>query len=159
MARGRPTTEDALRRISGVGEYRLHSFGRVFLDGIVAHCRKSGLATDVPPPRTKPVVRAVKMSPRKELAFRLFRDGTAVADVVHQLGVSRGTVCDYLADFVLVEKPESILGWVSQDICERVAAATDIHGTDRLKPIFLELNEEVTYEDIRVVVAFLNSRG
>src|SRR5262249_34883182 len=26
MARGRPTTEDALRRITGVGEYRLRSF-------------------------------------------------------------------------------------------------------------------------------------
>ncbi len=43
-------------------------------------------------------------------------------------------------------------------MCERIAAAAEIHGTERLKPVFLELNEEVTYDHIRVVFAFLQSR-
>ena len=161
MARGRPTTEEAMRRISGVGDYRLQAFGRVFLDTIIAHCEKVGLATDVPMLRStgaKPAARPGKMSPRKELAFRLFRDGAAVADVAHQLGVSTSTVTDYLADFILAEKPESIFAWVPEDVCERVAAAAEIHGTERLKPVFLELNEQVSYEHIRAVFAFLNVR-
>ena len=38
MARGRPTTESALSRISGVGEYRLREYGKTFLNAIVVHC-------------------------------------------------------------------------------------------------------------------------
>ena len=50
LARGRPTTEDALRRVSGVGEFRPQAYGHAFLNAIVAHCRSTGLTTDVPLP-------------------------------------------------------------------------------------------------------------
>ena len=64
------------------------------------------------------------------------------------------TVNGYLADFILAEKPASIFAWVPEDVCERVAAAAELHGTARLKPVFLELNEEVSYDHIRIVFAF-----
>ena len=73
--------------------------------------------------------------------------------------MSPSTVNGYLADFILAEKPASIFRWVPEDVCERVAAAIEIHGTARLKPIFLELNEEVGYDHIRVVCAHLQARG
>ena len=65
---------------------------------------------------------------------------------------------EYLAEFVLAEKPASIFTWVPEDVCERVAAAAEIHGTARLKPVFLELNSEVSYDHIRVVFAFLDAQ-
>ena len=162
LARGRPTTEDALRRVSGVGEYRLRTFGRTFLNAILAHCRRTGLATDVPAPAApRPAVAPKpggRVPAKKELAFRLFREGSAVADVAHQTGLTRATITEYLAEFVQAERPVTIFGWVPEDVCERVAAAAEIHGTARLKPVFLELNQEVSYDDIRVVFAFLDSR-
>ena len=69
--------------------------------------------------------------------------------------MTTSTVAEYLAEFIQLERPASIFGWVPEDVCERVAAAADIHGTARLKPVFLELNEEVSYEHIRIVFAFL----
>jgi ATP-dependent DNA helicase RecQ len=160
LARGRPTTEDALRRVSGVGEYKLRTYGQLFLDAINEHCRRTGLTADVPMPRTtaaRPTA-PTRISPKKEQSFRLFREGAVIAEVVHQTGLSRSTVTDHLADFIRAEKPDSIFGWVSEDVCERVAAAAEKHGTARLKPAFLELNEEVSYDDIRVVFAFLDTR-
>jgi ATP-dependent DNA helicase RecQ len=163
MARGRPTTEDAMSRISGVGEYRLRAYGKAFLNAILAHCRTTGLPTDVPPPRqaalpapTPPP--AAKPSAKKELAFKMFRKGAAVADVAAKTELTPATIVDYLADFVRAEKPDSIFGWVPEDVCERVAAAAEIHGTQRLKPVFMELNGEVSYDHIRVVFACLESR-
>jgi ATP-dependent DNA helicase RecQ len=160
MARGRPTTEEALRRVSGVGDFKLRTYGQLFLDAIIDHCRQTGLTTDVPLPRTAAVRAPVStvLSPKKKLSFRLFREGTAIADVVHQTGLSRATVTDHLADFIRAEKPKSIFMWVSEDVCERVAVAAEKHGTARLKPAFLELNEEVSYDDIRVVFAFLDNQ-
>jgi ATP-dependent DNA helicase RecQ len=162
LARGRPTSESALRRVSGVGDFKLQSFGRVFLDAIRDYCQRNGLATDVPPPKTFAAPIAPKpsvTSASKSLAFELFRRGASISEVIEQTKKTSSTVTEYLADFILAEKPTSIFHWVPEDICERIAAAADIHGTARLKPVFLELNEEVSYDHIRVVFAFLQMRG
>ncbi len=164
MARGRPTTEDAMGRISGVGEYRLRAYSKAFLNAIASHCRSSGLATDVPlpklaalPPAPPPV--SSKPSPNKELAFKMFRRGAAVAAVAEKTGLVASTVTEYLAEFVRAEKPETIFAWVPEDVCERVAAAAEIHGTAKMKPVFLELNGEVSYDRIRIVFACLDARA
>jgi ATP-dependent DNA helicase RecQ len=99
------------------------------------------------------------MSATKTLAFQLFVDGASIDDVIAKTKITSSTVTGYLADFVLAEKPESIFHWVPEDVCDRVAAAADIHGTARLKPVFEELNQEVSYDHIRVVFAFLQSRA
>ncbi len=162
LARGRPTTPEALRRVSGVGDFKLQSFGPVFLKAIRDYCTRTGLATDVPPPRTAPLPGAPRtgpLSPAKSLAFELFRRSASIAEVIEKTKMSPPTVTGYLADFILAEKPASIFHWVPEDVCERIAAAVEIHGTARLKPIFLELNEEIGYDHIKVVIAFLQSRG
>jgi ATP-dependent DNA helicase RecQ len=163
MARGRPTTPEALRRVSGVGDFKLQSFGRTFLDAIIDYCKRTSLPTDVPPPRAvAPAPASLRSSPpsaAKSHAFELFRRGASIAEVIEQTKMAPSTVHGYLVDFVLAEKPASIFHWVPEDVCERVAAAAEIHGTARLKPVFLELNEEVGYDQIRIVFAFLQARG
>ncbi len=159
LARGRPTTAAAMRRVSGVGDHKLQAFGEIFLNAIIEHCQQTGLATDVPVPNaSKPPANApIKVSVKKEQSFSLFRRGAAVADVVAQTGLSHSTVTEHLADFVRLEKPASIFTWVAEDVCERIASAAETHGTARMKPTYLELNEEVSYDDIRVVFAFLDA--
>jgi ATP-dependent DNA helicase RecQ len=162
LARGRPTTPEALRRVSGVGDYKLQSFGPAFLDAIREYCKRTGLAADVPMPKSFAKAEEPRIgstSPGKSLAFELFRGGVSIQAVIEKTKMSPSTVTGYLTDFILAEKPASIFGWVPEDICERVAAAAEIHGTARLKPIFLELNEEIGYDQIRVVFAFLQSRS
>jgi ATP-dependent DNA helicase RecQ len=164
FARGRPTTEEAMRRVSGVGDYRLGAYGKAFLGAIAEYCRRTGLPTDVPPPRAPARAAPAPAAPpkaasKKELAFKMYRAGAPVEAVAEEAGVTASTAVDYLADFVRAEKPACIFGWVPEDVCERVAAAADIHGTARLKPVFLELNGEVSYDHIRVVFAALEGQG
>ena len=40
-----------------------------------------------------------------------------------------------------------------------VAAAAEIHGTQRMKPVFTELNGEVSYDAIRIVFACLEAQS
>jgi ATP-dependent DNA helicase RecQ len=141
----------------------LRSFGKAFLSAIVAHCRQKGLATDVAPPKGAPLALAAtpapaKNSPKKDAMFALFRKGKSVESVAASVELAPATVVEYLAEFVRTEKPESIFAWVPEDVCERVAAAADIHGTARMKPVFTELNGEVSYDHIRIVFAFLAAR-
>ena len=153
---GRPRASSA-----SVADFRLQSFGETFLEAIQQYCQRTGVTTDVPMPKTFAVAKAVssKPSPKKDAGFQMFRKGASVAKVAEKVGVSTSTVTEYLAEFIQLEKPASIFGWVPEDVCERVAAAAEMHGTARLKPVFLELNEEVSYEQIRIVFAFLALQG
>jgi hypothetical protein len=43
--------------------------------------------------------------------------------------------------------------------CSPSRAAAEIHGTAKLNPVFLEVKQEVSYDHIRVVFAFLQVKG
>ena len=162
FARARPSTPERMHMISGVGEQKLREFGQTFLNAIVEQSQKRALSMDVPATpsmrvRAAPV--SGKMTPRKIESFAAFRAGASIDEAIARTGLSRSTVCDFLADFIRLEKPPSPFRWVSEAICERVAAAAEVHGNDKMKPVFLALNEEIPYEQIRIVLAFLDNRG
>jgi ATP-dependent DNA helicase RecQ len=158
LARVRPTTLKKMRLLYGIGDTKLRDFGDRFLRVIDSDCRARGLSRDNPhgPPRTpEPRSLSSRPNPQRELAFDLFRRGTAVDEVVRQTGRSRGTVCEYLADYIREEKPASIAPWVAPNVYEQIAAAARRVGTAYLKPIYLALGERISYDEIRMVVSHL----
>ena len=160
LARCRPTTLERMRMISGVGDVKLRDFGEAFLALVRSHAAQHGLAVDLPPPR-EPATRAPvsgKISPAKMLSFSLFREGRSLDEAMRQTKLTRSTVSSHLADFIRAEKPPSIAKWVPVKLTERIAAAAGEYGTAMLKPIYIALNEEASYEDIRAVIAFLETK-
>jgi len=161
LARVRPSTPEKMLLVSGVGDYKLRQFGTDFLKVIAEYCARTGVAQDVstPPPAARPAQPAepAKLSPRHLMAFALFRKGTVVEDVMHQMGLSRSTIIDYLMLFIRHERPRSIAEWVADPLYQRIATVARQVGTERLKPIFLALGEQVPYDDIRLVVAHLQA--
>jgi ATP-dependent DNA helicase RecQ len=157
LARVRPSTLEGLRLVYGVGEAKLRDHGPQVLQLINDHCERTGLPRDVPT-KPRPVAEPVALRPptgTKAQAFDLFRQGLAVEDVMHQTGRARTTVMDYLAEFIRAEKADDVSPWVAQDVYDRIASVARRVGTARLKPIFIELNEQQSYDEIRVVVAHL----
>jgi ATP-dependent DNA helicase RecQ len=161
LARMRPSTLEKMRPVYGVGDTKLRDFGGQFLKVITEHCRQRNLSVDnaalprIEEPR-KPPARA---NPVRDLAFQLFRQQLVIEDVMHQTQRGRATVADYLAEWIREERPRSISTWVSHETYGRVAAAARQLGTSRLKPIFIALGEQVSYDDIRLVVAHLLTRS
>jgi ATP-dependent DNA helicase RecQ len=161
LARIRPSSLDKLRMIYGIGAKQLNDFGLDLLVLIDEQSRARGLARDQAANRAAPVPKpksSASISPVKELALELFQDGAAIVDVMHETSRSRGTVYDYLAEFIQETRPASIANWVDAALYARIAAAAKKVGMERLKPIFIELEEKVPYEDIRLVVAHLRCR-
>jgi ATP-dependent DNA helicase RecQ len=154
----KPTSLGRMRQVWGVGEQKLNQFGREFAALIAEHCAARGLTTDVagPSPQPQPPS-SPKPNTTTLLAFDLFRQGIALADVVHQTNRAPSTVAEYLVRFIKQEKPASIASWVSDAVYQRVARAVKEVGSDRLTPIYLALNEQVSYDDIRIVVTHLGA--
>jgi ATP-dependent DNA helicase RecQ len=158
LARVRPSTLEKMRFVYGIGEAKLRDFGERFLQAIDHHCRDRGLLRDQSAGPTQVLAAAKPASranPVRDFAFTLFRQGTALEDVMHQTSRARATVVDYLCDFVREERPASIAAWVAEERFQRIAAAARQVGTERLKPIFIALGEQVPYDDIRLVVTHL----
>ncbi len=160
LARVRPSTPERMRHISGIGDVKLRDFANRFLPVIADRCRERNLPMDVTarpgaaPQRARP---ADKLPVRGQAAFELFRKNTTIADVMKRLNYARSTVVEYLAEYIRVERPASIAPWVPQGVVLDVREAARRVGGDRLKPIFLALGENVPYDDIRLVLAHLQS--
>jgi ATP-dependent DNA helicase RecQ len=159
LARVRPSSLDRMRLISGIGDAKLREFGDRFLRIIDETCASRGLERDraQAPPTNRPDMprNPVRPTLQREQAFQLFRKDTVIEDVMHQTGKARSTVNDYLCQFIHEERPGSIATWVSQETYDRVAAVARQVGKERLKPIYLALEERVPYDEIRLVLAHM----
>ncbi|HKD36313.1 MAG TPA: DNA helicase RecQ [Pirellulales bacterium] len=164
LARSRPTTLDAMRRIPGLGEKRLADFGQPLGTRITAYCEKHGLSTNqlTSPAAKSAIVRpppAKSKSAAREAAFLMFQQQRTVEEASTVAGRAVGTVWQYLEEFVTERRPESIDAWVTPAIYRRVSEAAANAESGRLKPIHEKLGGEVTYEEIRVVLAHLKAQA
>lgn len=161
FARVRPSSLPKMHLVHGVGEAKLRDYGDEFLKLILSHCEEKGVALDqdapVAPPRPARRSESVKSSPIRDLATQLFADHCVVVDVMHQTQRSESVIVGYLCDFIREQKPPTVEKWVQREIYVRIAEAAQKVGRDRLKPIFIELQEKVPYDQIRVVLAHLET--
>jgi ATP-dependent DNA helicase RecQ len=160
ISRVRPTTLPGLHLISGVGEAKLQEYGNEVLEIVARVSRDHGLTTD------NDASAAGNASPQRlaslaaaEASFVHFRQGKSIAEVGRLLDRAESTVREYLCTYIHTQHPDRIDKWVDPAIQERIAAAAREHGTQRLKPIFLALNQEVPYDLIRIVLTYLNTRS
>jgi ATP-dependent DNA helicase RecQ len=163
LARVRPSTPEKMRLIYGVGETKLRDYGETFLKAIRDYCRDQGLEMDRAGSSPRLVEEPRKLLPRanpqRDQAFELFRKGVGLDAVVKQTGRARGTVAEYLADYIREARPKSLKPWVPELVYQLVAQAARRVGMERLKPIYLELGEQVSYDDIRLVLTHLTALG
>jgi len=148
LARVRPVTTSALLAIRGVGERKQADFGARFVELIGAYCREHHLSSQSQP-RERPV--SSSAASRAE-AFGLFDQGRSLDDVAQATGRARSTVASYLEEYVDERRPESVSPWVQASLYQRIKTAAARLEGNLLKPVFEALNQEVSYDDIRIVM-------
>ena len=159
MARRRPSTLESFRLINGVGQKKLEDFGETFLDEITSHCGDSGVATDIKP--ASPSLEEVKTKlPSKSAlsAFPHFDAGLSVAETAKELGRAESTTMGYLNEYIIHNSVVDYARWVDEATGKKVEAVIESTGFGPLKPIFVALNEEVDYNQIRIVQTCLMNR-
>ena len=162
FARVRPSSLLKMRLVHGVGDAKLRDYGENFLQIILAHCSAGDVAFDqasAPVQRTPTRAASGRPNPMRDLALTLFRQQATLSDVVWQTKRSEGVIVKYLCEFIQDEKPPQIEVWVPAALYERVATVARKVGMDRLKPVFIELEEKVSYDQIRIVLTHMEAMG
>ncbi len=162
MARIRPSNLNGFELVRGVGEKKLADYGQRFVEEITQYCRQHGVAMDAAqqstaqrkpmPKRTGPTASAVQ-------AFGLFRQGLSIEQVAQKLDRALSTTCQYLVQYIHHEKITDPSPWVDPAAAARILDVAARVGTERLKPIYEQLQQQVSYEHVRIVVNCMNNRS
>ena len=86
-------------------------------------------------------------------ATELFRAGKSVDEVAKSLGRARSTTMGYFVDYLEAEQITDPTPWVEPEVVRRIDLTLPLAEDGRLSPIFNQLNGEVSYDKIRIVVA------
>ncbi len=158
MAKKRPSTESAFRLILGVSQQKQTSYGDQFLAAIKSHCQATGVAMDVKPVATTSAKRKTVTASALE-AFPLFAQGLSIEDVAEKIGKAVSTTGGYLDQYIVHNRVTDPSPWVNAATEKSIIAAIDKVGPRPLKPIFVELNEQVPYDQIRIVLSCIKARA
>jgi len=145
LCQARPKTMAELRRISGMGEKKCEMYGEEILEVF----RRFGRGE-----RASKEWHARPSTPSLETKD-LLEKGHSFEEIAQIRGRKVRSVIALVAD--LIEKGETKLKpqWVDAAKCEQIREASKQVGMEWLKPIKDALPEEISYEEIRLVVAEL----
>ncbi len=158
MARDYPQNEREFSRISGVGEKKLHEFGKVFLAEIASHLQTNlrqifadGSFAAPAPPR-----RSIGDSARETL--RRFRSGQTVEQIASDRDVTTGTILGHLAEGIERGEPIELGRFLTDEEQKKIAAAFDRNGFGSLTAVFESLGGAIDYGKLRVFRAAMNAK-
>ena len=156
LARRRPSSHAALLRIHGIGAKKAADYGADFLEAIVEYCRNNGLTMDAAGlAREETEERSI--SGAKGRAFALFAEGKSLAEVSAAVQRAPSTTFDYLMHFIVIQGIADPSHWLNKDTFARIRASAKKIGGERLKPIFNDLGESVSYDEIKIALACIRN--
>lgn len=156
MSASRPSNEEKMLAVNGIGAAKMQSYGPRFLEAIRDYCDRTDTTQDVVwrTNAPQPLPNAVRLSGTKSITIPLLKQLRPLDEIAEKAGVTVGTVANHLSELIQTELVDSIDVWVSRDIQNRVLAAADVVGREKLSPIYEHLQQQIGYETIRIVLAF-----
>src|SRR5712692_54569 len=143
----RPSTLQELRRVSGFGDKKVEMYGKEILD-VLRRFREGERASQEGKARSS--------SPAKE-TLRLLEEGRTFAEIAEIRARTLRAVVSLVADLIERGDAEFQPGWLAPERYNQIAAACQQLGMDRLKPLKEALPPEISYEEIRLVIARLRA--
>jgi ATP-dependent DNA helicase RecQ len=149
ICRVRPETPAQLLQVSGMGEKKIELYG----DGILAVLSRFKAGE-----RANNDWQAQPSSPVQE-TLQLLTEGLTFDQIAQRRGRKVSTIVALIGS--LVEKGDIQFqpSWLSPDSYAKIEAATARLGLDLLRPIKDSLPEEISFEEIRLVVSHLRCQA
>ncbi len=144
ICRRRPSSLADLLSITGIGERKAEMYGRGIL-GALDRYRNGARASAVPEKITMPALETM----------RLLMAGNSFEDIAKIRGRQLSTVVNAVANLVERGDLEFDPAWIDRNKLAVIEAACARLGVNGLRPLKDALPPEVTYDEIRLVVARL----
>jgi ATP-dependent DNA helicase RecQ len=146
ICRVKPASIAQLRTITGIGERKAELFGKDILAALERY--REGARASLPQKRTAPAIETL----------RLLAEGKTLEEIAQIRGRQLATVVNSVADLVEQGEVEFSPLWIESNTLAVIEAACgrfDLAQLDRLRSLKEVLPPEVTYDEIRLVLAKL----
>jgi ATP-dependent DNA helicase RecQ len=143
ICRRQPKLDAELREIAGIGERKVEIYGQPILDALERFRqgqRAGGAERNVKP---------------ADETLRLLGEGKTLEEIAQIRGRQLSTIVNGVANLLEMGLIEFQSEWVSEEKQSVIDAACARAGFERLKPVKDILPPEITYDEIRLVVARL----
>lgn len=158
IARSYPRSREQFLDVPGVGNQKLGDYGGVFIGAVTewleAHPRLEFVEDPSPPKPRQRMKSESGVSGTALATLESYRQGKSVAEIAKMRELKDSTIYGHLASAVEQGELEvSPRDFYSEEDETRLSDAVKKHGTEKLGPIFAELNREVDYNIIRMYLA------
>jgi ATP-dependent DNA helicase RecQ len=150
ICRVMPASIQQLRAISGIGERKAEMFGQSILAAVKRY-REGARASGLPQKKTAPAVETLG----------LISQGKTLEQIAEIRGRQMGTIINAVATLVESGSVEFNPDWIDrnkQAVIEAACHRAGLEKLEKLKPLKDVLPPEVTYDEIRLVIAHLRAR-
>ena len=147
ICRVRPRSLPELLNVTGFGDRKAELYGPQIIDALAKF--RSG-ARSCPAPE--------KMSRAAEQTMRLLSEGRSLEEIATIRGRHIASVIALVADLIEQGRLELQPGWVFDDRRSVIEAACARLGLEQLRPIKDAVAPEITFNDVRLVVAHLRRK-
>jgi ATP-dependent DNA helicase RecQ len=147
ICRIRPSSIPQLRTITGIGERKAATYGQEILAALRRYS-EGARASALPQQKTAPALETLQ----------LLSEGKTLEEIAQARGRQLGTVMNAVATLVEAGEVEFQPAWIDRSrlsVIEAACARAGIENIERLKPLKDVLPPEITYDEIRLVVAHL----
>ena len=144
LCRKQPATVAELLAVTGIGERKAELYGDEIFAAFMAY--RNG---------ARAALRAAPKSPPAEETLGLLAEGRTFAEIAQIRGRQVSTVVTMVADLVEKGELEYRLEWVGEERHRQIEEVTRRLGTQYLKPLHEALPAEITYDQIKLVVAYV----
>jgi ATP-dependent DNA helicase RecQ len=148
LCRKQPANLRELLGVTGIGERKAELYGSEIFATFKAYRTGARAAA----------AEVAQASPAEE-TIRLLFEGKSFEEIARIRGRQLATVVNMVADLVEKGRLEYRLEWVGEENHRRIEETVARLGSQWLKPLREALPADVTYEQIRLVVAFVRSRA
>ena len=147
LCRKQPSTLDQLRDVTGFGQRKVELYGQQILDAF-QRFREGARAAAVVEKKSHPA----------EQTLRLLAEGRSFEEISKIRGRQISTIVSMVATLVETGEVEFQPAWVDKDRQAIIEAACARLSLDWLKPLKDALPPEITYSEIKLVVASLRRK-
>jgi len=147
LCRVRPTTLPELRRVSGFGERKTELYGRQILQALRRFSEGARASAEAARKHSKPAAETM----------HLLAQGHGLEEIANLRGRQLSSVVALVAEMVEARKLEFQPSWIGEEKVQKVKEACSKLGIERLRPLKDALPPEITFDEIRLVVASLRS--
>ena len=153
-----PHSEEVMMQLHGVGAVKYAKYGIPFIEAITGYCETNRLAEKSKSmPRDKISKKKQISKPRYQIVGKKFNDGSSVTELAAEFGSQTKTILDHIYKYSCKGKALRLsddfieLSQLPPKKQEAVSSAFKKHGTFILRPVFDALEQEVSYEELKLL--------